>query len=147
MESAPEGRCSGRFSRQLQNTSCPLPPLHVFVSSPLHLLPSRSQSDLRAQRGKMRKKRGRERTRMHHHFFWIPITAQTKLARVMRKIYKTVSSFCILAFSVKKIDGFIIPLHCVHVWVCSAVCQHGTVLFGEASPAIDGALWESFSNC
>lgn len=83
----------------------------------------------------------REReNRMHHHFVWIPIAIQTKLAWVMRKIYKTVSSFCVLAFSVKKIDGFIMPLHCVHVWVCGTECQHSMVLFGEASPAIDGAL-------
>lgn len=75
-------------------------------------------------------------------FIWILITAQTKLAEVMRKIYKTVSSFCMLAFSVKKIDGFIMPLHCVHVWVYGTLCQSGTVcdMFGETILAIDGAL-------
>lgn len=69
------------------------------------------------------------------HFIWLLITAQTKLAGVMRKIYKTESSFCMLAFSVKKIDGFIMLLHCVHVWVRGTVCQSGTVCdtFGENS--------------
>lgn len=47
-----------------------------------------------------------------------------------------------LAFSVKKIDGFIMLLHCVHVWVYGAVCQSSTVCdkFGETIHAIDGAL-------
>ena len=78
-------------------------------------------------------------------FIWILISAQTKLPEVMRKIYKTVSSFCMLAFSVKKIDGFIMLLHSVHVWVYGAVCQSGTVcdMFGEAIVAIDGAVWEN----
>lgn len=48
---------------------------------------------------------------------------QTELAGVVRKIYKTVSSFCVLASSVKKINGFILLLHCVHVWAFGAVCQ------------------------
>ena len=71
-------------------------------------------------------------------FIWILISAQTKLSEVMRKIYKTVSSFCMLAFSVKKIDGFIMLLHRVHVWVYDTVCQSGTVcdMFGEAIVAI-----------
>lgn len=60
-------------------------------------------------------------------FIWILISAQTKLSEVMRKIYKTVRSFCMLAFSVKKIDGFIMLLHCVHVWMYGTVCQSGTV--------------------
>lgn len=65
---------------------------------------------------------------------WILITARSELAGVMRKIYKTVSSFCRLTFSVKKIDGFIMLLHCVHVWVYSTACQSGTVpdMFWEA---------------
>lgn len=77
------------------------------------------------------------------HFISILIAAQTKLAEVTRKIYKTVSSFCMLAFSVKKIDGFIMVLHCVHVWVYSAVCQSGAVCVmfrGETILAIDGGL-------
>lgn len=75
-------------------------------------------------------------------FIWILITAQTKLAGVMRKTYKTVNSFCMLAFSVKKIDGFIMPLHCVHVWVYGTVCQSGQVCdrFEETFFAIDGTL-------
>ena len=73
---------------------------------------------------------------------WILIPAQTKLAEVMREIYKTVISFCLLAFSVKKIDGFIMLLHCVHVWLFGTVCQSGTAwdMFGETILAIDGAL-------
>lgn len=76
------------------------------------------------------------------YFIWILIMAQTKLAGVIRKIYKLVSSFCMLAFSVKKIDGFIMLLHCVHVWVYGTVCQSSTVCdkFGETIHTIDGAL-------
>lgn len=78
-------------------------------------------------------------------FIWSPVTALTKLAGVMRKIYKTLSSFCMLAFSVKKIDGFIMLPHCVHVWVYGTVCLSGTAcdMFGETILAIDGAVWEN----
>lgn len=111
----------GRFSRQLQNTSSPIPPLRVFVSSPSHLLPSLSVGPPCSTR------KNREEKEHRVFFIRILITArQTKLAGVMRKIYKTVSSFCVLAFSVKKIDGFIMLLHCVHVWVqCARAVQSG----------------------
>lgn len=71
------------------------------------------------------------------HYIWILITAQARLARVMRKIYKTVSSFCVIAFSVKKIDGFIMLPHCVHVWV---QCARVGDMFGKTILVIDGAL-------
>lgn len=58
-------------------------------------------------------------------FVWILITAQTKLAGLMRKTYKTESSFRMLAFSVKKTDGFIMSLQGVRV--CTVVCRSGKV--------------------
>lgn len=75
-------------------------------------------------------------------FIWILITAWIKLAGVMKKIYKTVRSFCMLDVSIKKIDGFIMLAHCVHVWVYRTVCQNFTLrdIFRETSLAIDGLL-------
>ncbi len=90
----------------------------------------------------MNKQGGKEGEGEHGAFYLDPYTAQTKLAGVTRKIYKTVRSFCMLAFSVRKIDDFIMLPHCVHVWVYSTVCQSSAVcdMFRETILAIDGAL-------
>lgn len=46
-----------------------------------------------------------------------------------------------LAFSVKKIDGFIMLPHCVHVWVYGTLCQSGAVcdIFRETILVTSGA--------
>ena len=116
MESAPEGNAMGGSQDNFKT-------LHLLflccVSLSLlpHISCQVSQWDLHAQHGKTQAARC--------IFIWILITAQTELAGVMRTIYKTVSSFCMLSVSVKKIDGFIMLFHCVHV--LGTVCQSATV--------------------
>lgn len=94
-------------TRRLLFLLCPC----VFVSSPSHLLPSLCVSLLWNSSRTMGQ-------------IWILITAHTKRAEED----KTVCSFCMLAFSVKKIDGFIMPPHCVHVWVWTRVWFEETFL-------------------
>lgn len=86
--------------------------LRAFVSSPLHLLPSPSVGPpcLDAEKTR-RKKTDREDAGASY----LDLMAQSKLSGIITKIYMTVSSFCMLAFIVKEIDGFILRLHCVHV--------------------------------
>ena len=52
-----------------------------------------------------------------HGAFYLDPNDDVEQTGVMRMIYYSGSSFCMLAFSVRKIDGFIMLLHCVHVWV------------------------------
>lgn len=119
--------------------SSPVALLHIFVSSPSHLLPSVSAGPPCSTRKSLEKENEKDSM---VHFIWILITPWIKLAGVMKKIYKTVSSFCMLDFSIKKIDGFIMLAHCVHVWIYCTVCQNFTLcdIFRETSLAIDGSL-------
>lgn len=105
------GGAKGRFSRQLQNMFSSST-LRAFVSSSLHLLPGPSVGPPCLDTEKTRRKK----TDLEDAgASYLDLMAWSKLSGVIIKIYMTVSSFCVLAFIVKEIDGFFLRLHCVHV--------------------------------
>lgn len=62
------------------------------------------------------KRTGREREKYSMvHFIWNLMMLQTELARVEKIRFMTASSFCMQVFSVKKMNGFIMLIHHVHV--------------------------------